>query len=167
MDRRSFLGTFLGMTAALAAGGVAGAATPAQRRRRRRRVRRVVRRRIRRRVAFRTLRGRRWWVVPTACAVGWELAGADRVLVVKEIRVVEEDGEEIEIAVVEDSDGKTEEVPLLREDTKENARELEGTRLPDDDATTPAVEREEEVEEEAPEAKSAKEPEDKPKGSGK
>ncbi len=166
MDRRSFLGTFLGMTAAaLAAGGVAEA-TPAQRRRRRR-VRRRVRRRIRRRVAFRTIAGRRWWVVPTLCAVGWELAWSNRVVVVKEIRVVEEDGREIEIAVLEHDDGKTEEVPLVREDTKENAKELEGTRLPDDDTATPAVEREEEVEEDVPAAESAKEPEDKPKGSGK
>lgn len=167
MDRRNFLGRMFGLAAVLAAGGVAEASTRAQRRRRRRRVRRRIRRRIRRRVAFRTIAGRRWWVVPAACAVGWELAWSDRAVVVKEIRVVEADGAKTEIAVVEHADGKTEEVPLVREDTKENAKEMEGTRLPDDDTTTPAVEREEEVEEEVPEAESAKEPEDRPKGSGK
>ena len=169
MDRRNFLGTLLGSLAAvLAVAGVAGADSTT-RRRRRRRVHRRVRRRHRRRVVFRTLRGRRVWVVPTAMVVGWELADAHRVVVVQEIKVVESDGEKTEVAVVADAggkaNGKTEEVPVLREDTDENTKEMKGTELPDDDTTTPAVESEEEVEEREHESKPA--PEDRPNSTSK
>lgn len=166
MDRRAFLGRFLG--GVMAAWALSGTAEAGPFRRRRRRERRRVRRRIRRRVAFRMMTGRRWWVVPTACAAGWELATPHRVVVVKEVHIVEESGNKVEMAVVEDAGGKTEEVPLVREDTKENAEELEGSVLPDDDKTTPAIEREEEVEvgddgKGAKEKASSKEMEDKPK----
>ena len=42
--------------------------------------------------------------------------------------------------------GKTEELEIVREDTAENERDLQGSVLPDDDKTTPAVEKEEEME---------------------
>lgn len=121
---------------------------------------------------FRTVTGRRWWVVPTACVVGWELATPHRVVVVKEIRVVEEEDKRVEMAVVEDSAGKTEEIPIVREDNEDNAKEMEGSVLPDDDKTTPAVEREEEVEEDddgagAKHKSSSGEVEDKPESKSK
>ena len=160
MDRRNFLGTLLGSLAAvIAVGGVANAGPRV--RRQRRRVHRRIRRRHRRTVIFRTIRGRRMWVVPMALAVGWELADADRVVVVNEIKAVEVDGEKTEVAVVADAAGKTEEVPLLREDTAENKKEMPGSELPDDDTTTPAVESEEGVADKTHESRPA--PEDKPK----
>lgn len=116
-------------------------------RRTRRRVRRRVRRRIRRRVTFRIVRGRRVWVAPVALAVGWELAlDNNRVVVVKEIKYVERNGTNVEVAVVQNDDGKTEEIEIVRENTAENSEDLQGGILPDDDKTTPAVETEEEVE---------------------
>jgi len=115
-------------------------------RRTRRRVRRRVRRRIRRRATFRIVRGRRVWVAPVALAVGWELALNNRVVVVKETKFVERDGAKVEVAVVQDADGKTEEIEIVRENTTENSENLQGSVLSDDDKTTPAVENEEEVE---------------------
>jgi hypothetical protein len=106
-----------------------------------------VRRRIRRRVTFRTVAGRRVWVAPVALAVGWELAlENNRVVVVREIRSVERSGTRVEVAVVQGANGKTEELEIVREDTAENKQDLQGSVLPDDDKTTPAVEKEEEVE---------------------
>ena len=52
-----------------------------------------------------------------------------------------------EVAVVEDRDGKREEIDVLRENTRENAQELEGSTLPENDRGTPA--RRVEVDEEA------------------
>jgi hypothetical protein len=116
-------------------------------RRARRRVRRRVRRRIRRRVAFRTIAGRRLWVAPVALAVGWELLlDTNRVVVVKETKFVERNGSRVEVAVVQSTDGKTEEVEFVREDTSENGKDLPGTVLADSDKTTPSIEKEEEVE---------------------
>jgi hypothetical protein len=116
-------------------------------RRARRRVRRRVRRRIRRRVAFRVVAGRRVWLAPVALAVGWELVLADnRVVVVRETRFVERDGARVEIAVVQDQNGKREELEIARENTPDNSQELQGSTLPDDDKTTPGTEKEEEVE---------------------
>ena len=68
---------------------------------------------------------------PLAVAVGWELALDDRIVVVKEVH-----GETL---VVVHADGKRETVEIVREDTDENARELEGS--------TYEVEIEEEVDE--------------------
>jgi len=100
-------------------------------------------------VVFRTVAGRRIWVAPVALAVGWELALADnRVVVVKETKFVERSGARVEVAVVQGSDGKTEEIEITREDTADNAKDLQGSVLSDDDKTTPALEKEEEVEEE-------------------
>lgn len=98
------------------------------------------------------VRGRSHWVVPVGLAVGWELMHESRVVVVREVKVVEIDGLKAEVAVVADADGKapaTREIAIIREDTRDNSVELEGTRLPDDDKTTPGVEAE--VEEEVDE----------------
>ena len=46
------------------------------------------------------------------------------------------------MAVVQDPQGKTEEVDILREDNVDNASDLEGSRLADSDKSTPAVEAE-------------------------
>jgi len=152
MDRRGFLSTLLPLGSALIL-GVADTALAQVRPRRRRRIRRRirVRRRIRRHVAVRTIFGRPFWVVPVGLVVGWELAHAGRVVVVKEVKVVEKDGNKIEVATVQDSNGKTEQVEITREDTPENKRDLEGSELPASDMSTPAIEKEEEREEEVDE----------------
>ena len=118
-------------------------------RRRRRRVRRRVRRRHRRLAVTRVVRGRRLWVVPVGLAVGWELVHDNRVVIVREIKVVERDGARVEVAVVQDGAGKTEEVEVLREDTADNRNELEGSVIADSDQSTPGVEAE--IEEEVDE----------------
>ena len=116
-------------------------------RRRRRIVRRRVRRRIRRHVVARVVLGRRVWVAPVALAIGWELALApNRVVVVRETRFVERAGTKVEVVVVQNSDGKTEELEIVREDTPENAKNVQGSVVPDGDKTTPVVEAEEDVE---------------------
>jgi hypothetical protein len=149
MNRRRVLpslAALFGGIFALGATEVAGEQGRAVRRARRR-VHRRVRRRIRRRVTFRTVAGRRVWVAPVALAVGWELAlENNRVVVVREIRFVERSGARVEVAVVQGANGKTEELEIVREDTAENKQDLQGSLLPDDDKTTPAVEKEEEVE---------------------
>lgn len=151
MNRRQFLaGLVAGAASLTILPGLGEAATPARRRRRRRRVRRRIRRRVRRRAVRRLVRGRPFWVVPVGLVVGWELMHEDRVVVVREIKVVEIEGEKTEVAVVVDPSAKVEagkapafeEIPIVREDTKDNAVELEGSRLPDDDKTTPGVEAE-------------------------
>jgi hypothetical protein len=150
MERRSFLGSLAAVFGgALALGlGRETEAGPRARavRRHRRRVRRRIRRRIRRRVGLRVWLGRPFWVVPVGVAVGWELVHKDRVVVVQSTKVVVRDDKKIDVLVVRDHDGKTEEVEVLREDTAENKAELEGSQLPDGDQTTPG--RETEIEEE-------------------
>jgi hypothetical protein len=112
-------------------------------RRVRRRVRRRIRRRWRRRVAWRAVTGRRVLVVPVAAVVGWELAIDSRVVVVREVRPTT-------IVVVDVNGGAPEEIEVAREDTPENAVEMQGSVMPAGDAS-PAREGEEEVEEEVPE----------------
>lgn len=114
--------------------------------RRRRRIRRRIRRRMRRRVVTRMVLGRPFWVVPVGLAVGWELLHNERVVVVKETHFVERDDAKIEVALVQDSTGKMEQVDILREDTADNRKNLQGSVLPDDDRSTPGVD--EEIEEE-------------------
>jgi hypothetical protein len=152
LDRRQALSMLAGLLGGLFIVGLddteAHQRRPA-RRAARRRVRRHVRRRIRRRAIVRTVAGRRVWVAPVALAVGWELLlDRDRVVVVKETKIVERDGARMEVAVVQDADGKSEQIEIVREDTPENGRNMKGSALPDDDKTTPATEEEEEVEEE-------------------
>jgi hypothetical protein len=145
MNRRGF---FAVLTAALS--GVLlvdeADAQAGVRRRARRRVRRRIRRRIRRRAVTRVVLGRPFWVVPVGMVVGWELMHENRVVVVKETKIIERDGNKVEVAVVQDQQGKTEQIDLLREDNADNAKDLEGSRLADNDKSTPAVEAE--VEEE-------------------
>ena len=136
MDRRNFsaalaalFGLGLGMQPAVAL-------SQAWRRRRRRRIRR----RVRRRVVVRTVFGRPFWVVPVGLVIGWELVHRDRVVVVRQVRVVEREGRRVEVAVVADAAGTTEEVEILREDTPENLQELEGTLLAENDQSTPGIE---------------------------
>jgi hypothetical protein len=114
--------------------------------RRRRRIRRRIRRRMRRRAVTRMVRGRPFWVVPVGLAVGWELMHDHRVVIVQETRFIERDGARVEVAVVRDSDGRTEQVDLLREDTADNRKDLQGSVLSDDDKSTPGVD--DEIEEE-------------------
>jgi high-affinity K+ transport system ATPase subunit B len=146
MNRRSFLTNLaLGLNGALILSTDAEAALI----RRRRRIRRRIRRRMRRRVVIRTVLGRPFWVVPVGLAVGWELMHNNRVVVVKETRIIERDGAKVEVAVVQDSNGSTEQIDVLREDTADNRKNLPGSVLPDDDKTTPGVD--DEIEEEVSE----------------
>ena len=145
MNRRDFAAAFAAVFGAvLAVDPTNATAQPV--RRRRRRIRRRVRRRYRRAAVTRVVRGRRLWVVPVGLAIGWELVHDDRVVIVREIKVVERDGAGVEVAVVQDDAGKTEEVEVLREDTPDNRKELEGSIIADSDQTSPGVEAE--VEEE-------------------
>jgi hypothetical protein len=149
LDRRRLLTGLAAASAAFVFGW--SDADGAQRRARvvrgtRRRVRRRVRRRIRRPVVTRVIAGRPAWVVPLGLAVGWELVHDNRVVVVKEIKTFDRSGAKVQVAVVEDSSGKREEVDIFREDTSENSKNLEGSILADSDKTTPGVEKEEEVE---------------------
>lgn len=107
----------------------------------RRTVRRRVRRRIRRRVVWRVVAGRRLLVVPVAVAVGWELMIDDSPHVVVAINTTSSG----DTATVRAPDGSTKTVDIVREDTAENAVELEGSVLPDGDTTTPG--RDDEIEE--------------------
>jgi hypothetical protein len=149
MDRRGVLSSLAGFFSGIFALGftevAAGQRRPAARLRRR--VRRRVRRRIRRRVTFRIVDGRRVWVAPVALAVGWELTlENNRVVEVREIKFIERSGTRVEVAVVQGADKKTEELEIVREDTAENKQDLQGSVLPDNDKTTPAIEKGEEVE---------------------
>lgn len=150
VDRRSALSSLAGLLVGVCVLGLADAATAQRRpavRRARRRVRRRVRRRIRRHLAFRVVAGRRIWIAPVALAIGWELALDDnRVVVVKETKFVERSGGRVEVVTVQGADGKTEELEIVREDTAGNTKDVQGSTLPDDDKTTPAIENEEEVE---------------------
>ena len=141
MNRRAIIGLLVSGVALWAGDAVAG---PRRRRRVRRRFRRRVRRRIRRRAIWRPLGARRALVVPLAIAVGWELAVDSRVVVVHEVKPDV-------IVVIDPKTNAKEELAMVREDTQENLKELEGTLLAENDAATPAREVEEEVEEEVDE----------------
>ncbi len=148
MDRRAWLASLTSVLGGvLVLGWNEAESGPRARRRRRRRVRRRIRRRHRRLVVHRIVSGRRVWIVPVALAVGWELVHDDRVVVVTQTKVVEKEGAKIEVAIVSGSDGKLDEIEIVREDTGENRKELEGSQLPDDDTKTPGVHAEIDVEE--------------------
>jgi len=86
----------------------------------RRKVRRRVRRhRVRRRVSWRARHGRRFLVVPLGLAVGWELWVDNRLVVVREVHE--------HTIVVTLQDGSTETIEVQREDTDENAEDLQGS----------------------------------------
>lgn len=142
MNRRGLL---VAMVAAFT-GAVVLADTADATIRRRRRIRRRIRRRMRRRIVIRTLFGRPFWVVPVGMVAGWELVHADRVVVVKETKFVERDGNKVEVATVQDSSGKTEQIEITREDIAENSHNELGSILPASDHSTPGVD--DEIEEE-------------------
>ena len=77
----------------------------------------------RRRVHVRWVRGRSIWVVPVGLAVGWELLHSDRLVQVRDTRLVVHDGEQRELATVADAGGQLREIEILREDTPDNALE--------------------------------------------
>ena len=106
-------------------------------------MRRRVRRRIRRRVIWRTLGPRRALVVPLALAVGWELALDNRVVVVHEAKP------DI-IVVIDPKTNAQEEIAIVKEDTPDNLKELEGTVLALN-VSAPFREADEDVEEEVDE----------------
>jgi bifunctional DNA-binding transcriptional regulator/antitoxin component of YhaV-PrlF toxin-antitoxin module len=58
-------------------------------------------------------------VVPTALAIGWELVVDDRVVVVTEVHEHR--------VVVEHADGSKESIDVVKEDSGENAEDLEGS----------------------------------------
>ena len=104
---------------------------------------RLTRRRLQsRRVALRTIAGRPFWVVPVGLAIGWELMHEDRVVIVKETKIIETEGVKTEVAIVQDSSGKIEQVNITREDTADNRKDLEGSVLPEKDKETPGIESE-------------------------
>lgn len=146
MNRREVTTGLLALMALLAAGEADARPARRARRRTRRRVRRRVRRRHRRRVVRRTVAGRAVWVVPVAAAVGWELMLDDKVVVVVEDKGAKPDNPDVVVLVVKDESGKTQTIEAVREDTADNSKALQGSKLPDSDTTTPAVETEEEVE---------------------
>ena len=121
MTRRTFIAELVVLLGAILIAGIeeAEAWRPWRRRRRRRRL--IRRRRVRRRVLFRTFGGARLLVVPLAVNVGWELAYGGRVVVVKEVKE--------KTIIVEHSDGKTEEIEVHKEDTKENTEDVEGSEI--------------------------------------
>jgi hypothetical protein len=143
MRRRDLFSAIAGPLIATALFGAADALAYPNPRRARRRIR--VRRRIRRHAFTRIVFGRPLWVVPVGLAVGWELVHRDRVVVVKETRIVERGGKKTEVAVIEDAGGKTEAVEITREDNTGNSGELEGSVVRDGESNVPVIEREEEV----------------------
>jgi hypothetical protein len=139
LNRRKLLFEFalpLGCVLLVGAGESLAYDNPRRRVRHRNRVRRRFRRLAFTRVRF----GRPFWVVPLGLAVGWELSHSNRIVIVKEIRVVERDGQKTEVAVVQDAAGKREEIEITREDTSDNARDLSGSVIGDDDPDSPGVE---------------------------
>jgi hypothetical protein len=136
MDRRNFFAALaapFGAALVLKASDVFAYDNP------RRWVRTPVRRRIRRPVVIRTRFGRPFWVVPLGLVAGWELSNANRVVVVRETHFIEKAGVRSEVAIVQDTSEKIEQVEITREDTAENSKNLQGSVLDEDDTTTPAI----------------------------
>ena len=67
------------------------------------------------------------------------MSNSNRVVVVRETHLVEKAGVQSEVAMVQDSGDKIEQVEIAREDTAENSRILQGSVLDDGDTTTPAI----------------------------
>ncbi len=84
-------------------------------------------RRTRRHASTRVVSGRLFWVVPAALAAGWELVYRNRVVVVCETRIVDRNGRESEVAIVEDSSRHRCTVEITREDNVDNWQMLEGS----------------------------------------
>jgi hypothetical protein len=130
MNRRNLLSGVVPLGIVLALGVDESFAYDNPRRLRPRRA--LARRRFRRHAFTRVVLGRRLWVVPVGLAVGWELFHTNRVVLVREIRVVEREGRKAEIAVIQDAAGNREEVEITREDTADNSDDLAGSEIPED-----------------------------------
>jgi hypothetical protein len=80
---------------------------------------------------------------------GWELMIDKKIVVVKEVRTVKKDNKKSEVLVVHCADGKEKEYVIVREDTKKNSVDLEGSEIGEDEKDVPykEVEIEEEVDE--------------------
>jgi len=115
--RRRFLASILTGLLWLLVPGL-GEAGPIERRRRRRRRRY---RRIRRHVAWRVLGPRRLLVVPAAVVVSWELAIGPRIVIVEEVHH--------DHIIVKHTSGETEKIEVVKEDTTENTKDLEGSEV--------------------------------------
>lgn len=139
MKRRELLSVVVAGIGAIATSPITQAEVRVRRVSRWPRRQRVYRRRFRRISFTRVVYGRPFWVVPVRLAPGWELMHGNRVVVVKEIRAIEKNGQKSEVALVEDNTGKSEQVEILREDNGENAGEIGGSVVPDEDITTPTV----------------------------
>ena len=74
--------------------------------------------------------GRRRLIVPLGVAVGWELTYDDKVVIVKEVHE--------QHIIVENPDGSTEKVDVLKEDTEENSKELEGSEIEQEEGSEEA-----------------------------
>jgi hypothetical protein len=138
MNRRKLVAFTLPLGIVLALGAGESSAYDNPRRRLRHRVR--IRHRFRRRAFTRVMFGRPFWVVPMGLAVGWELVHSNRVVVVREIKVVEREGQKTEVAVVQDAEGKREEIEITRQDSAENSDELPGSEIAEDDTDSPGIE---------------------------
>jgi hypothetical protein len=144
MQRRAMIMNTLALCFSLAVLSEAGPL----RRRRRRRIRRRVRRRIRRRVAFRGIAGGgKVLIVPAGIVAGWELVIKDKVYVVHEVKTIKVDGAPTEVVVVKTGNGKLKNIHIIKEDTKENSKNIKGSELSKDDKDIPFVDEDEEVEE--------------------
>ncbi len=138
MNRRNLVAFTLPLGIVLALGAGESSAYDNPRRRVRPRLR--ARRRFRRHAFSRVMLGRPVWVVPMGLAVGWELVHANRVVVVREIKEIERDGQKTEVAVVQEATAKPEEIEITRQDSAENSAELPGSEIAEDDLESPGVE---------------------------
>lgn len=138
--RRTLIIALVGAAAVAAAPEAIAAPRRRVRRRTRRRTRRRVRRRHRRRVTRRVVAGVSYLVVPVSVAVGWELMMDNQVYTVTKIVPATADGPET--VIITASNGQTQTMAILREDTPENAAELEGSEIPEGDTSTPGIESE-------------------------
>jgi len=80
----------------------------------------VTHRRIRRAVSWGEIRGRRVLIVPKALLPGWELLMEDELLLVNYVHASR--------IIVEDKNGSTRSIDVLKKNTDENTEELEGSQ---------------------------------------
>ena len=90
---------------------------------------------------MRTSFGRSCSVVPVrrSWLVAEYLRTQNEFVVVRETHFIGKAGVKSEVAIVQDAGDKLEQVDIIREDTAENSRNLQGSVLDDGDTTTPAM----------------------------
>lgn len=77
-------------------------------------------------------------MIPVATTVGWELEVESQVVVVTSVQPAS--GDQPETITVQDSGGNTSTMEVVREDTTDNAVELEGTEVVEQEpAATPSA----------------------------